>query len=243
MIDMHCHLDLYSDPIAVTKECGDRGLYVLSVTTTPKAWSGTNRLAKGHDRIKTALGLHPQLAHERGDELDLFDELLPQVKYVGEIGLDGGRGYKCHWEDQLKVFRHILKGVNYSGGRIMTIHSRASASAVLDELDGIDGIPILHWFSGTRAELKRAIAMGCWFSVGPAMVKSKRGRDLVANMPIDRVLTETDGPFAKYENRQLMPWDVTRVFSQLEQIWGYPKNSVVEVIDNNLRKMTARIVA
>lgn len=43
---------------------------------------------------KTALGLHPELAHLRHEELAIFDILLPQVKYVGEIGLDGGQDYK-----------------------------------------------------------------------------------------------------------------------------------------------------
>ena len=41
-------------------------------------------------RIRVALGLHPQLAHERRTEIDLFDSLLQNSRYVGEIGLDGG---------------------------------------------------------------------------------------------------------------------------------------------------------
>ncbi|MGV8691344.1 TatD family hydrolase, partial [Pseudomonas aeruginosa] len=129
---MHCHLDLYPDPFKVAEECRQRGTYVLSVTTTPKAWEGTCRLAEGSPRIQTALGLHPQISHQRHQELALFDALLPNTKYVGEIGLDGGSGFKEHWEIQLKVFRHILNSVNQAGGRIMTIHSRASAAAVLD---------------------------------------------------------------------------------------------------------------
>ena len=65
MMDMHCHLDLYTNPQYVAKRCKDENIYVLSVTTTPKAWYGTSSLAKECPRIRTALGLHPQLAHER----------------------------------------------------------------------------------------------------------------------------------------------------------------------------------
>jgi len=54
-IDMHCHLDLYPDPFKISEECKNRGTYVLSVTTTPKAWDGTNRLADGNPHIRTAL--------------------------------------------------------------------------------------------------------------------------------------------------------------------------------------------
>lgn len=62
--------------------------YVLSVTTTPKAWYGTSLLAKDCPRIRTAaLGLHPQLAHERWQELELFDALLSQTRYVSEVAL------------------------------------------------------------------------------------------------------------------------------------------------------------
>lgn len=109
MIDFHAHLDLYPDPHGAARECVARKLYVLSVTTTPSAWAGTAVLTKHAPRIRTALGLHPQLAHERKGELLLFERLLPQVRYVGEIGLDGGPEYKCHWPDQERVFTRILE--------------------------------------------------------------------------------------------------------------------------------------
>ena len=93
MIDFHCHLDLYPDPEKEIREADAAGIYVLSVTTTPKAWVQTARLARGRKRIRTALGLHPQLAHERQNELPQFEHLLPRVRYVGEIGLDGTSGF------------------------------------------------------------------------------------------------------------------------------------------------------
>ncbi|MFA0809451.1 Qat anti-phage system TatD family nuclease QatD [Microbulbifer epialgicus] len=234
---MHCHLDLYPEPFQVAEECRKRGTYVLSVTTTPKAWEGTCRLSQGNDRIRTALGLHPQIAHQRSNELELFDALLPNVKYVGEIGLDGGSGFKEHWDIQLKVFRHILRSVNQSGGRIMTIHSRASAAAVLDELKGIDGIPILHWFTGTKSQLKRAVDLGCWFSVGPAMLNTKRGGELISLMPKNRVLTETDGPFAKYSRNTLMPWECEIAVKQLAKCWGLSIEKAHATIYSNMKEI------
>lgn len=238
-MDMHCHLDLYPDPFEIAKSCDEKGLYVLSVTTTPKAWDGTKKLAAGYKRIQTALGLHPQLAHQRSHELELFDHLLPDAKYVGEIGLDGGKGYKEYGEIQLKVFRHILRQVNNSGGRIMTIHSRACAGRVLDELEGIKGIPVLHWFTGTKSELKRALSMGCWFSIGPAMMETKRGKELASIIPKDRVLTETDGPFAKLKGLPLMPWDADQVSHSLSEIWGTSLLEVNEILICNLKALFA----
>jgi TatD DNase family protein len=234
---MHCHLDLYPDPVKVVEECKARGMYVLSVTTTPKAWGGTSKLAGECQRIRTALGLHPQLAHQRAHEIELFDALLPSAKYVGEIGLDGGNGFKDHWDVQLKVFRHILKSVDCAGGRIMSVHSRASAAAVLNELAGISGVPILHWFTGTPIQLKRAIDMGCWFSVGPAMLGTKKGRDLVSMMPQGRIVTESDGPFAKLLGKSLFPWDVELSIRQISYIWKCDERESEEILTNNFKQL------
>jgi TatD DNase family protein len=103
VIDFHAHLDLYPDPLATTRECIERDLFVLSVTTTPSAWSGTAALAKDAPRIRTAIGLHPQIAQERQHELPLFEELLPRTRYVGEVGLDGAPELKSSWGTQQRV--------------------------------------------------------------------------------------------------------------------------------------------
>ena len=239
-IDMHCHLDLYQDPFKVAAECKKRGIYILSVTTTPMAWEGTRKLAAGCDKIRTALGLHPQLAHQRSHELEMFDTLLPEARYVGEIGLDGGKGFKEHWDIQLKVFRHILKSVSKAGGRIMSIHSRSSASAVLDELEEMPGIPILHWFTGTKRELRRAIEMGCWFSVGPAMLSTKKGFELTSSIPRERIMTESDGPFAKFDGKPLMPWDVEHSLMWLSINWHVSASEARQQVINNLKSLLSK---
>ena len=239
ILDLHCHIDLYEDPLSIVEECRKRDAYILSVTTTPSAWRGTDALSQNNKRIRTAIGLHPQLAHERFSELEMFDSLIPDCRYVGEIGLDGSRAFKNHWEVQLKVFRHILKRVNREGGRIMSIHSRSSASTVLDELRGINGIPILHWFTGTKEELDRANDQKSWFSVGPAMINSKKGRELVSLIPRNRILTETDGPFTKFNQRQLMPWDATLVYPVLANIWDIS----VKKVENQLKENFIQLVS
>lgn len=236
---MHCHVDLYPDPNRVVSECKSRGIYVLSVTTVPKAWHGTSKLAYGCPRIRTALGLHPQVAHHREHELELFDALLPNAKFVGEIGLDGGRDFRKHKDVQLKVFRHILNKVNEEQGRIMTIHSRNSASSVINELSNIEGIPILHWFTGTLNELKKAINIGCWFSVGPAMLNSEKGRNIVSNIPLDRILTETDGPFVKVSGRAAFPWDAGTATKKIATLRNFNLKETEELIDCNFKRLVS----
>ena len=112
MMDFHCHLDLYDKPKEVIRSSEQEGIYILSVTTTPRAFPGTKRMAARAPRIRTALGLHPQLASERYTELKLFDLMLPETDYVGEIGLDGSREFKSSLDIQRTVFRHILSNVS-----------------------------------------------------------------------------------------------------------------------------------
>lgn len=239
MIDFHCHLDLFPDPESIAQRCEREGIYVLSVTTTPKAWQGTKKLERA--RIRTALGLHPQLAHHRKSELALFDHLLGETRYVGEIGLDGAPEFKSHWDDQLHVFRHILAACQKAGGKIISIHSRRASRAVLDEVEAYPdaGAPVLHWFSGSQRELDRAISLGCWFSVGPAMLQSAKGRALAAHMPRERVLTETDGPFAQLSDRALLPWDSDMAARELAALWHATDRETASQLNSNLRRLVS----
>jgi TatD DNase family protein len=113
----------------------------------------------------------------RRGELPLFDELLLQGRYIGEIGLDGAPEFRSTWKDQMTVFEHILTQSQFAGGRIMSIHGRRATRAVLDCLEKFPqaGSPILYRFSGSLGDLDRAIELRCWFSVGPAMLASVEG--------------------------------------------------------------------
>ena len=213
-------------------------MQLLSVTTTPSAWRGTSALSPG--QALTALGLHPQIAHVRKVELGLFDDLVPLTRYVGEVGLDGGADFKPHREDQNAVFRHVLNACSRRGGRIMSIHSRRAAGAVLDQLEAHPraGPAVLHWFSGTVDDLSRAVGLGCWFSVGPAMLNGKRGRMLAERMPRDRILTESDAPFAQIGRRPVLPWEVARAVETLACLWGSSAEETQSMLDDNLRRLT-----
>lgn len=239
MIDFHCHLDLFPDPPAVALRAEAAEIYVLSVTTTPKAWRKTAALARGKKYIRTALGLHPQIAHERVHELPLFEALVAETRYIGEVGLDGSREHRAHSDTQMKVFERILAISREHGGRILTIHSRRAAAEVLRALkkSACARSAVLHWFSGSQRQLSEAIALGCWFSVGPAMLRSDRSHQLVALMPRNRVLTETDGPFGLQGDRPLEPPDVKLAVATLSRIWDLPQDGVQRTLKDNLRDL------
>lgn len=239
MIDFHCHLELYRDPIAEAKRLSKIEVDVLAVGTTPSAFLGTRRLCLEYTNIRTALGFHPHLAAQRINELKTFDELIAETLYVGEVGLDGAPEHLKTMDQQIQVFRHILKSCSAMGGRFISIHSRRAAKVVLFELEENQdsGVPIFHWFSGNYRELRRAIELGAWFSVGPAMLKSDHGRALAAKMPKERVLTETDGPFAAVEGKALLPGEVGNAYIDLAKIWDCSFGEVANRIRSNLRTL------
>lgn len=236
MIDFHTHLDLYPDPRDVVRRCIEAGVHVLSVTTTPSAYAGTLALAGNAPRIRTALGLHPQIAGERYTELPLFESLLPEARYIGEVGLDGGPEFASTWARQVEVFEAILGLCAREGGRVLSIHSRRAVGRVLDAIEAHPsaGTPVLHWFAGTKRDLARAIALGCWFSVGPAMLGGAKGHALISGMPRERILTESDGPFAQIAGRTLLPWDVAATFPVLAEIWNTDEAGADRQLRDNL---------
>lgn len=239
MIDFHCHLDLFPDPAAVLDGIDSRGTYVLAVTTTPKAWRGTSKLVGERPRVRIALGLHPELVAQRHHEVALLCGLLGETRYVGEIGIDGSPPHRGSIDLQKSVFDRILAACAAAGGRIMSIHSRGAAAAVLDclERQRACGVPILHWFSGTITELARADALGCWFSVGPAMLRSRKGRELAAAMPMDRMLTETDAPFGRDGDGPLMPWQAYDCLDELADLKGLAVDALRRQLIANLRRL------
>lgn len=241
MIDFHCHLDLYPDPEAAASAAQQEQVAVLSVTTTPSAFARTATLATGRPMIRTALGLHPELAQQRGHELAQFDNLVATTPFVGEIGLDGSPRFAQTRASQAEAFSHILRSCADAGGRILSIHSRGAVRPVLDAMRTHPdaGVPVLHWFTGTVRQAATAIEQGCWFSIGTPMLTTAKGRELVAMLPRDRVLTETDGPFAMHEDRSLVPSDVSHTIGLLSASWGVDRSQANGQIRANLGALLA----
>jgi TatD DNase family protein len=240
LIDFHCHLDLYPDPHAVALEAQRREAYVLSVTTTPSAFLGTCALVGANGKIRTALGLHPEIAVEREGELSLFETLLPCTQSVGEVGLDGSRPHRETLDRQGAILSNILDLCARIGGRTISLHSREATKLLLDVLEAEprSGTPVLHWFNGTEKEIKRAAEMGCWFSVSTSMLSSERGRKSVQAMPPHRVLPESDGPFGFVDGRASYPWEAMLVAHELGPIWRLASPEAASTLTANFRSIT-----
>lgn len=243
MIDFHSHLDLYPNALSLLPRVARENVFTLVVSTSPKAWLATSKVFAGYANIKIALGLHPEIAVAKAAEKDLFISLIAQAEYVGEVGLDGSPRFKASLPVQRTILDAVLAECERVGGRVMSLHSRGAADQVLDALAAHPkaGTPVLHWFSGTNKQLSRAVEQGAWFSVGPSMIASEKGRQLVAGMPRSRLLLETDGPFAtKPDGVPWLPWETTDVMTVLCDAWEMHREHVRDQLLCNLKVITRR---
>ncbi|WP_374252997.1 Qat anti-phage system TatD family nuclease QatD [Xanthobacter sp.] len=242
-VDFHCHVDLYKDHAALIAECDRERVATLAVTTTPKAWPRNRELASRSAHVRIALGLHPQLIAERENELPIFERYLPDARYVGEIGLDAGPRFYRSFPAQERVFERILRACAEQGGKILTIHSVRAVSKVLNHIEAAlpqdRGRVVLHWFTGTLAEARRAAALGCYFSINGEMLRSPKHRQLVGSLPLDRLLTETDGPFVEREGHPLRPRDVATTVAELATARTQSPETMEDTILRNLRRLVS----
>ncbi len=243
MIDFHCHVDLYPRAREVHAEALSRNAFTWLVTTSPKAFQATSSVLGHHEAMLISPGLHPEIVGERLQELDLLTELIDDAIAVGEIGLDGSKRYASSYLKQKQVFAAAVKRCHDLGGRALSIHSRQAVSDVLALLSESPdhGIPVLHWFTGTASELKAAAGQGCWFSIGPAAFNSAAGKALAKRLPKDKVVPESDGPFAQLGGRPVMPWDFEITVNLLSEAWSMPQLDTRYQLLSNAKTLLERM--
>jgi TatD DNase family protein len=77
--------------------------------------------------------------------------------------------------------------------------------------------------------------MGCWFSVGPAMLTSKAGLAAVTAMPKSRIIPESDGPFGLIDERAALPWEAWSIVPKLAELWKENEEAVEYQLNDNFR--------
>ena len=195
MIDTHCHFDMIPHPEAYLRQREQAGDIVIGMTNLPSHFKMGFLHVKGYKHIRLALGLHPLLASENKNELPLFNSLLDQTSYIGEIGLDFSKEGLSTKEDQISTLRKLLEKLE-GRKKIISVHSRKAEKELFDLLCeyNINNV-IFHWYSGPIDLIPSIISKGYYFSINEAMTISKNGRAIIKGIPRNRILTESDSPF------------------------------------------------
>ncbi len=238
VFDMHCHLAFSPDIHAAAVDMRQQGIGCLCATVTPDEYRlaslGLEEELRRNPYLKLGVGLHPWWLADGSCGTDAVDKLaayLSQTRFIAEVGLDfAPRRAESAWQ-QRTAFARIAKAAK---GKVLSVHAVKSAGVALDLMESMGLIGahgssflgsdkgadvILHWFSGSSSELSRAIGLGCYFSINPRMLATKRGRSYIQAIPEKQLLLESDLPPAAGET-----------FNAIE-VRGLLESSLVQMAD------------
>lgn len=251
LVDSHCHLDFddfeedLEEIIARAKENG--------VTTILNAGNNIGELeqqlalSEKYPFIYTAVGVHPHNAseYENITAQDIIDQTHhKKVVGIGECGLDYYYDYAPR-DTQIRIFREQIKAAQETGLPLI-IHTRDADEDTINILgEAYREKPFtgeIHCFSSSKSLADFALSIGFYISASGIITFNKSGdlRDIFANIPLERLLVETDAPFlapVPMRGRRNEPSYVLHTAEKLAQIRGIPLEKLAEITSDNFFRL------
>ena len=217
--DTHFHLDLQKDKSKAIEDILKNEIYTIAMTNLPDLYQKETSLY-GQKYIRIALGFHPELIHEYPNKIPVMWKHLTEARYIGEVGLDFTD--KSYTKEQVAFFSELIARCKNDSNKIISIHSRGAETEVVDII-GTDFkfTPILHWYSGTIENLKKACNRGYYFSVNSSMIRTKKFAQMLGYIPHDKILLETDSPFTSNKLSQIESLKLVNEFLESHDIDGW----------------------
>jgi TatD DNase family protein len=219
--------------------------YIIVPGIEAKDFDRLIKLTDNNDFVYCGIGVHPQHAHEiKSNDLDRIEGLASNAKVIaiGEIGLDYYYEY-CPPEQQRIVFRKQLE-IAIRTKLPVIIHNRDSDADLMkiltEEQDGSLG-GVLHCFSGDIAMLKDALELGFHISfTGNITYKKSLITEIVEQVPMERLLLETDSPYmtpSPYRGKRNEPANVRYVAEKISEIKSINFDEVIKMTTNNAKNL------
>jgi TatD DNase family protein len=235
LIDSHVNLhalQFAEDQAEVIDRARQAGVgLMLTICDKVSAFDAVHAVAMAHDDIWCTVGTHPHEAKENPSlNADILCELArrPKVVGIGECGLDFH--YDLSPRDvQMAVFRQHAAAARRTGLPLV-VHTREADQVMGDILEDEMGQGafklIMHCYTSGPELAARCAALGAWFSVsGIATFKAAQDvRDIIAGMPADRIIIETDCPYlapVPMRGRRNEPAFLPHILAKLAEIRGW----------------------
>jgi TatD DNase family protein len=206
LVDSHCHLDFPDfgpELDAVVNRARSAGVgTMLTIGTRLKAFDGVRAIADRYEDIWCSVGVHPhEAAVEPLDEAGALVERAahPRVIGIGEAGLDYYYEHSPR-DDQIRNFRAHIAAARETQLPLI-VHARDADDDlcdILQEETAHGSFPgLIHCFSSTAKLAKTALDIGFYISISGIVTfkKADELRSIVANVPLERLLVETDAPY------------------------------------------------
>ncbi len=252
LIDSHAHIDVpdfEADRGAMLDRARSAGVgTLLAIGNGPEIekLGAAVPFAEQHDWIYAAMGIHPHEArHATEAHFAEMDRLArnPRVIAWGEIGLDYHYGHSPR-DVQAQVFCRQMDHAR-AAKRPIIIHCREAWGDCLKMLDehwrssGLGGI--FHCFTGTVEEARSGIEMGFLISFAGNVTypKAQNLRDVAKEIPLDRLLVETDSPYLApqpHRGRRNEPAHVAEVARTIGNVRDLPADEVASATSGNFRR-------
>ena len=205
-VDHHCHIDRHefkNDLDGVVARANAAGVGVMvNISTRIRRFADVQAVIERYDSVYGSVGTHP---HQADEELDIpVAEIVrlsqhPKIVAIGEAGLDYFYKHSTP-AAQAEGFRNHIAAARETG-LPLEIHTREAdvdTLAILKDEHAKGAFPaVLHCFTGGRELAMRAVDMGLMVSFSGVITfkKSEALRDIAREVPLDRLLIETDAPF------------------------------------------------
>jgi len=255
MIDSHCHLDsaeFNEDRDAVIERALAAGIeHMMAIGTGngPPDLEAGLRLAEKHPAFYATAGIHPHdAAKSSPDDLNRLSALLahPKVLAVGEIGLDYHYDFSPR-DVQKSVFIEQME-IAAQAKKPIVIHTREAWDDTLALIErhwtprGIGGI--MHCFSGSPDEARRALDLGFYLSFGGIVTfpKALAVQAAAKSAPRDRILLETDAPYlapVPKRGERNEPALMVHTARKLAELRGESYEAVCAATSENFRRLMA----
>lgn len=253
MIDSHCHLHLCKEPFEeILLRAEEGGLQALvqvatDVATAERSLALSEAAKPSACRVFPTAGLYPTNAkHEHWrDELQKLDELLSTGSYVavGEMGIDMFHD-QSYLAPQQEMFAEQLKlSLKYQLPCIL--HIRNSYDEVSEVLESFKGEPlrgVWHCFEGSLDQAQAFVERGWYISFSGLLTykNNESLRDVARELPLDRLLIETDSPYLSpvpWRRERNEPWKVVSVLKTLAELHGKSESALELQVDANTRDL------
>ncbi len=199
LFDSHIHL---SDP-AYHEDLNHiiKGMEIMKIKACCVSMDCTNsrrtlEIAKQSKLILPFIGIHPECANDDLDQMtNLIQDNIDIISGIGEIGLDPTYVQSDNdKKNQIHVFESLLS-IAEKHQKPVSIHSRKSLDDVFEIMTSYKTKnSLLHWFDGSKKQLRTAMDMGFFVSFGPVMIYANDKQTLITKTDEDKILVETDGP-------------------------------------------------
>lgn len=232
--DTHIHLDLFEDREKIIRYIESEKSYTIAMTNLPILYEKYINKYRDLKYVRFALGFHPELVYEYENQLNIFLDNIKNAKYIGEIGLDYKVKNKSNIDIQKIVFKKIINSCKKEGSKVLSVHSRLAVNDVNTIIGEFNGTVVMHWFTGNKAELNQSIENGYYFSINENMINSEKKKIFIRNMPIDKILIESDAPFTK-KNKVYELDFISNITNELAKIYNLEKEDIAEQLKKNFR--------